>query len=226
MHSEVQLLEVRLDPGGLAGTVSCPPGLRLEAGRYFMVNRLQGDILPAALFACELVDDRLSFAPPLPGGWQNGDRLVLRGPFGQGFRLPAQVHRVAVAALGGSPARLMPLVKQALLQADVSIYCDAVPAGLPEVVEVLPLFALPDVFAWADYLALDLPLDRLPGLGGLLRLQPEWVLPCPVEALLQVDMPCGGMAQCGVCAVKTRKKGWVRICEDGPVFDLNELELV
>jgi hypothetical protein len=224
MQAEVELFEVRLEPGGLGGTVNCPPRFRVEAGRYFMVNRLQGDIQPAAVFASGLVNECLLLAAPLPAGWQRGDRLVLRGPFGRGFRLPAQVHRVAAAAVGGSLGRLLPLVKQALQQADVSIYCDSVPADLPEAVEVLPLAALQDVFAWADYLAVDLPLERLPELPGLLKIHPGRVLPCPVEVLLLAAMPCGGLAQCGVCAVKTRK-GWARICEDGPVFDLNELEL-
>ena len=76
MHLQVELLEVRLEPGGLAGTVNCPPGLRVEAGRYFLVNRLQGDILTAGLFASGMKEERLALAPPVPAGWQTGDRLV------------------------------------------------------------------------------------------------------------------------------------------------------
>jgi NAD(P)H-flavin reductase len=35
-------------------------------------------------------------------------------------------------------------------------------------------------------------------------------------------MPCGGVADCGACAVETRL-GWKLACEDGPVFDLIDL---
>jgi len=38
-----------------------------------------------------------------------------------------------------------------------------------------------------------------------------------------VPMPCGGLGDCGLCAVDL-KRGWKLACKDGPVFDLNELE--
>jgi hypothetical protein len=37
--------------------------------------------------------------------------------------------------------------------------------------------------------------------------------------LITVPMPCGGMGDCGVCNVMT-KKGPRLVCKDGPVFDL------
>jgi NAD(P)H-flavin reductase len=40
--------------------------------------------------------------------------------------------------------------------------------------------------------------------------------------LVVAPMPCGGLAECGVCAVTTRR-GWKLACKDGPVFDLGEL---
>jgi NAD(P)H-flavin reductase len=49
-------------------------------------------------------------------------------------------------------------------------------------------------------------------------------LACRAEALVLTAMPCGGMAECGVCAVKTAA-GWQSACKDGPVFDFASLEL-
>jgi hypothetical protein len=42
------------------------------------------------------------------------------------------------------------------------------------------------------------------------------------QALVITPMPCGGIAECGVCAV-TARRGWKLACKDGPVFDLTEL---
>jgi hypothetical protein len=88
-------------------------------------------------------------------------------------------------------------------------------------VEVGPLSGLAEALAWADFLALDIPLVKLPDLGQILGVnlrQP----PCPAQALVAVDMPCGGAAECGACGVKVSGK-WKLACKDGPVFDLGKL---
>jgi hypothetical protein len=41
------------------------------------------------------------------------------------------------------------------------------------------------------------------------------------QVLVVTPAPCGGLAECGVCAVTTRR-GWKMACKDGPVFSLNE----
>jgi len=128
-----------------------------------------------------------------------GMRLALRGPLGHGFHLPTGPRRVALAALNDSAGPLLPLV------------------------EVLPLDLLPEAPGWAHYLALDAPLRLLPGLPRLLGLERPGNLGCPAEVLARADMPCGGLAACGVCAVEARK-GWKLACKDGPVFDWEELK--
>jgi hypothetical protein len=35
-------------------------------------------------------------------------------------------------------------------------------------------------------------------------------------------MPCGGLAECGVCALPAHR-GWKLLCKDGPVLELGEL---
>jgi dihydroorotate dehydrogenase electron transfer subunit len=42
------------------------------------------------------------------------------------------------------------------------------------------------------------------------------------QILIHTPVPCGGVAECGVCAV-TSKSGWKLACRDGPVFDWREL---
>jgi dihydroorotate dehydrogenase electron transfer subunit len=56
-----------------------------------------------------------------------------------------------------------------------------------------------------------------------LQLRAHEYLPCPAQVLVTSPMPCGGIAECGVCALPLRKKGYVLTCKDGPVFNLNQL---
>ena len=162
-------------------------------------------------------------APPAPAAWGPGTELALRGPFGTPFRLPAGLRRLALAALGESVARLMPLVEAALEAGSaVTLYTAAPLPPLPAAVEALPLEALPEAPAWADFMALDLPLEALPGLRLRLGLDPGAAPACPAQALVHAPMPCGGLGQCGACAVEGRR-GWLLACEDGPVFDLSDL---
>jgi hypothetical protein len=90
-------------------------------------------------------------------------------------------------------------------------------------IEAHPLAALPESLVWADLLAIDLPLARLPELHGCLGLGAREPLPCLMQVLVLADIPCGGLAECHVCAVPVGR-GWKLACKDGPVFDLNELE--
>jgi hypothetical protein len=43
-----------------------------------------------------------------------------------------------------------------------------------------------------------------------------------VQILIHTSMPCGGIAECGVCALRT-EDDWKLICKEGPVFDLREI---
>ena len=109
------------------------------------------------------------------------------------------------------------------LDASVALFADCPLPDLPPAVELSPLSSLPEALEWADYLALDLPLQDLPALAARLGLgRGERFQACPAQALLHTAMPCGGMAECGACAVIT-PRAWKKTCTDGPVFDLNDL---
>jgi hypothetical protein len=211
--------------GHTSAWISCPPGAVPAPGQYLKAHApgIAGEVLPATLFAAEISAQGFRAASPLPPEWFPGTELRLWGPLGNGFRLDWNVRCLALAAQE-DPSRLMPLIAQALERGiDITFCVDGPPPPLPASVEVTPLGALPEVLTWADFLAFELPLSKLPGLRELLGLRPEQVLPCPAQILLHTMMPCGGVAECGVCAVPTRK-GWKLACQDGPVFDLSVLE--
>ena len=90
-----------------------------------------------------LLDGMLLAAPPLPGHWNVGARVYLRGPLGQGFRLPPYARQIALVACGESALRLMPLLAQALATGcAVVLFADCSLPAIPSAVEILPLAAL------------------------------------------------------------------------------------
>ena len=105
----------------------------------------------------------------------------------------------------------------------MALFTDASLPWLPAALEVQPLQNIPEALAWADFLAIDIPLQSLAGLRHILGLGAGERLPCPGEVLIETPMPCGGLADCGACAVPGRR-GWKLACKDGPVFDINEIE--
>lgn len=230
--------------GQLAAWIDCPPPAIPAAGQYILAFS-PADSLAAcgtALFRGEAGDGMqpsaggFLAAPPIPAAWAPGTPLVLRGPLGRGFSLTGQ--RLALAALGNSAARLLPLAGEALRRGDsVTLFTDAPLPALPAAIEIYPLGSLPEALAWADCLAVDFPQEALPELRSRLGLGRGDRLMLPAQALVYTPMPCAGLAECGACAIPAsarpvkRSPSWrtpswrsYRLaCKDGPVFNLDEL---
>jgi NAD(P)H-flavin reductase len=224
MHNfEGRILELQMLSEGESGAwITCPTRYHPIPGQYLLAveSPLPKEPLTVALFSGGLTQLAFLALPPLPASWQPGVSLSLRGPLGKGFSLPASAAKVALLAAGGSCLRLLPLAYQALKQnAGVAIYADPPLPALPSALEAYPLSSASEALSWADYLAIDLPLHALPCLRRLLGLGASWSLSCQAEILITTPMPCGGLAECGVCAVPVRR-GWKLACKDGPVFDL------
>jgi hypothetical protein len=217
--------EIQLDAGSLVAWIECPSAGIPVAGKYVLAVDPLDEQAPLAtpLFPAEVLPEAFLAAPPIPPGWRPGTTLELRGPLGHGFSLPTTARNIALAALGESTSRLLPLVHPALSQgAAVALFTDAPLQALPTAVEAYPLTSLPEMLDWADFVAIDLPAEALPELRSHLGLDSHRRLPCAVQALVAAPMPCGGMGECGVCAVPARR-GWKLACKDGPVFDLGSL---
>ncbi|HSB00912.1 MAG TPA: hypothetical protein VLE49_09710, partial [Anaerolineales bacterium] len=132
-------------------------------------------------------------------------------------------RKVGLVAFDDSPARLKGLIRPALKQeAAVVLVCAATPENLPDEVEVQPISTLQDIAEWADYLALDVARAHLNQLTGQLGKRKQLSAGGETQVLIRTAVPCGGVADCGVCAVKL-KSDWRLACKDGPVFDWNEV---
>ncbi len=216
--------EIRLEDGEIGGLIECPSQLVPAPGQYLAARRLDDLLspLPQRLFSAGCTPGGFRFAPPLPAGWTPGIDLFLRGPLGNGFNLPTGLRRLAIASLSGSWARLLPLVEVVLpLNVEVTLYGTHA-SRLPPAVEVLPLADLPGALEWADFLALEAPLAELEKLPQALGLGAGDRLLLEAQVLIHTSMPCMGIAECGVCSVRTRR-GWKLACKDGPVFEWSNL---
>jgi hypothetical protein len=215
--------ELHIEPSGMVSArIACPPRAVPQPGRYLLASWGEA-VLSAPLFLEAGFDDGFLAAPPAALGWEPGIHLELRGPRGDGFSLPADTRRLVLAALGDTVSRLLPVAESALQQEmAVALFSDAVLPSLPSAMEASPLATLPDALSWADFLVLDLPLEEVPRLRDRLEIAGAGPLTSPGQALVLAPMPCAGLAGCGVCALRTRR-GWKLVCEDGPVFPLQDL---
>ena len=217
--------EISLDKTGEAQAwIECPTAAVPPAGKYVRARAIASPdaVVAQTLFSAGRRSAGFQ-AAHVPASWTPGIDLTLTGPLGQGFTLPGAARHILLAVFSPSASRLLPLVDQALASgADVSIFSDTIPTNLPSRVEINPIKLLPENLVWADFIAVDLPLELIDQTGSLLGLKGGQFLPCPGQALIYTAFPCSGQAQCGACAVKLNR-GWKFACEDGPVFNLREL---
>ena len=233
MHiGEGLVKEITLLDGSTAARILCASNLIPAPGQYLLAHAHGSDApLPVPVFPAESNLQGFLAAPPLPAAWTPGTRLHLRGPLGHGFALPMSARRVALVAWDNNSARLAPLMNLAYKQeASVTLVSDTQPDDLSLQVEVQPLSALNEIIKWADFIAVDVERASLPQLRerfGSGQQARGWAgsghfIPNEMQVLVCTPMPCGGVAECGVCAVHV-KHNWKMACKDGPVFALNDL---
>jgi hypothetical protein len=105
----------------------------------------------------------------------------------------------------------------------MTLFTDLPLPAVPSLLEAYPLASLAEALEWPDFMVFDLPFARLPELRQVVGLQDGAGLPCPAQVLVTTPIPCAQLADCGACAVPTRR-GWKLACKDGPVFSLNQLK--
>jgi dihydroorotate dehydrogenase electron transfer subunit len=212
-----KIAEILLD-GSLR--IECTPDLIPSPGQYLLAHKPASDSpLPVSLFQMDSSPNGFRSAPPTPVDWKPGDVINFRGPLGHGFRIPPSAKKIALIALDESIARLYGLISSSLKQnREVVLVCDSTLHDLPEAVEVQPLQALSDILKWADYLAIDIARQNLNQLKEKFGEQQPTINKIEAQVLIHTPMPCGGVAECGVCAL-TLSHEWKMICKEGPVFN-------
>jgi NAD(P)H-flavin reductase len=222
MHTGTgRISELIFEDGCLYARVICHENLVPGPGQYVLASHGPDTLLPVPLFHTDLAPQ--GFIGSAPEKWRPGDVLNLRGPLGRGFSLPASARRVSLVAFDGSPSHLRGLIPPALRQnASVVLLCDASADHLPDEVEIQPVSAMKEILQWTDFAAIDVGRENLKDLMEKLGGWRARSILHGAQLLVRAPMPCGGLADCGICALTTRSD-WKLICKEGPVFDLDEI---
>jgi len=225
MHTgKGQVIELILENGLRHARISCAANLIPPPGQYLLAGiPSQPDPLPVSLFSTESASESFIACAPIPETWTPGTVIILRGPLGHGFTLPHSAKKVALFSIDDAPSRFHGIIQSALDRgAAVVLVGESNEYPVSNQVEIQPLSALPEVFEWADYSAFDVSRENLVKVKQMLQEQNRISVRGGAQILVRTPMPCGGIADCGVCAV-TLRSGWKTVCKDGPVFDLGEL---
>ncbi len=224
MNGSARIEELVLVCGCRSARIACDAELIPSPGRYVLAHEpASAALLASPLFLGGGSPGGFIAAPTIPGMWRPGSELNLRGPLGHGFTLPTAARRVALVCIDVNPARLLPLAGLALAQnAAVTLVCDAPPEQLPLQLEIQPERALREVLSWCDYAACDVERESLGDLLGRVGKLGSAAFRPASEVLVRAPMPCGAMADCGVCSIRT-PGGDKLACLDGPVFDFRLL---
>ena len=238
MQAEGIIKELVLLNGKPSARIQCDPTLIPTPGQYLLSYAdgsdlppaLRSSVLASSVFSAKSFADGFLAAPPLPNSWHLGAHLHLRGPLGHGFILPKDARRVALIAFdtqqagaSDSPTRLLPMLDAALKQeASIVLICRTPPDDLPLQIEVQPMSALLDICNWADIIAMDAARESLPELKKMLGRSDPFIVKNEAQILIRTPMPCGALAECGVCTVESHR-GPLLACKYGPVFNLKDL---
>lgn len=220
-----QVQEVRLAAHGeRQALVACPVKAVPTPGQYLQAHAIKDIDAPLAFpifLGGEVVEagEQAAFltSAPIPESLQPGGEILLRGPFGRGFTLPPEAKRLALVALSENLTRLLPLVH--LPAYEIALFCESPLPYLPSQVEANPLCDLGQAWRWADMVLFDGRAAAYENINTVIPM--EQGIPGTVQALVYTDMPCAGVAACGVCAVRGERREVLLACEHGPVFALD-----
>ncbi len=177
---------------------------------------------------------------------RSGDRLDLLGPLGQGFSLKRNTRNLLLVAGGMGIAPLVAMAEEGLRRGCAVVLAlgarsreELYPTGLlPAQVEVHlttedgtagrrgPVTALltdPELglLPWADQVMACGPRTMLAEVAAMVRAGRMRLPAGFAQVSLEEHMACG-IGACLGCVIPTRK-GYRRVCRDGPVFDLREV---
>ena len=220
-----------------------------QPGQFIMVRCGEECILPRP-FSIHQLDNKgnmaLFFAVLEDGKGTNwlslrhvGDTVELFGPLGNGFTINPDSHNLLLVAGGIGIAPLRFLADRALDQGhSVTLLLGASNATQLYPRHLLPTIAklitttedgtdsqkgmvtnlLPDFISSSDQVFACGPISMYRNMAS--RYHP-FLKDKPVQVSLEMRMGCG-LGVCYGCTVKT-KRGLKQVCQDGPVFDLDDI---
>ncbi len=192
----------------------------IKPGQFFIVyNPEKDDHLCPIYFTLHL--DEIYFMEPNYSNWEIGDNLIVKGPIGTGFSIKSNFQNLLCISVDQSHGGLNPLIDHCVnIGKNVAYMVDDINLALPNSVEIVLPEMLNENLLWADCIVIEIERDNLEKNQEILKKILDTDI--PTEILIYCPILCSGDSQCMVCSVKT-KKGWIQTCQQGTVFNLNEL---
>ncbi len=216
-------------------------------GQFVMVRSREESLLRRPLSIHQLADNgKLALLFTVAGKgthWlaqrQAGDNIDLLGPLGNGYSIHPASRNLLLVAGGIGIAPLCFLAQEALNQGySVTLLLGASTTAKLYPSDFLPSRAelviatengtagkkglitdfLPDFVGWADQVFACGPVDMYRAIAAQ---KAQLLKPKSAQVSLEVRMGCG-LGICYGCTLKT-KRGLKQVCQDGPVFDLDDV---
>jgi len=163
------------------------------------------------------------FSIPASLNWDIGDKLIFKGPIGKGFSKLDIYENILCINLSAEIAGLSGLMQVSVkTNKNIAFYGKHQPVLMDQSIEIIVQDMLIDTTQWADFIAIETNIEDL--FSNQNFIEKIKLAGIPVEVIIHSPILCSGEANCMVCSIKT-KKGWVKTCQSGSVFNLNELEI-
>ncbi len=155
--------------------------------------------------------------------WQIGKNILVRGPIGNGFHPIGRYGKILFIVPGEVIGSLQPLIDIAIQsQKSLAISNKNNNWRIHPEAEIILIEDIDFAISWADFIYLECARNELKNFQDLINKIKHHHTPS--EIFIYSPVLCGGNADCMVCSVLT-KSGFRRICKDGPVLPIEELEL-
>jgi dihydroorotate dehydrogenase electron transfer subunit len=226
-------------------TLGCPKIASIaRPGQFVMVNCGPDCTLPRPFSVHQVIDKErlvLYFAVLEDGkgtDWlsnrRKGDAVSLFGPLGNGFSVQPSSHNLLLVAGGIGVAPLHFLAEETLKNGHsvTMLYGTADETSYPEALPRLELVRatedgsvghhgmvtdlLPKLAGWADQIFACGPTPMYQAMSRMPELRTKLV-----QVSLEIGMACG-RGVCYGCTIKT-KQGLKKVCQHGPVFNLEDI---
>jgi dihydroorotate dehydrogenase electron transfer subunit len=211
-----------------------------KPGQFIMVRCGEESILPRPISIHQIDEDRVALLVSVVGKGTEfisecitGEQIELFGPLGNGFTVDPASDKLLIVTGGIGIAPLYFMVEDSLKRGKhVKLMYGTANSERYEISETIDLVSatengsagyhgmitdlIPEYIDWADQVFACGPVAMYKAMAQMPELKDK-----PVQVSLEVRMGCG-RGICYGCTIKT-VNGLKRVCEDGPVFNLDEV---
>jgi NAD(P)H-flavin reductase len=213
--------EIFLD--GLAtARIKCPLGFAISPGQTIFIS----DPIIVYKFplqkvtVLEQINSTFSILDPIPDWFYPGKEILVDGPFGSGFTIPAGANKILLFSLRSSANLVLSIIKnQYKANTKICLISSQSEQSIDPTIELLPQQQFLEALIWADYCAIEINKPQFPILQDQMVVFSQKNNLPSIQIYIESETPCNGITTCGVCTIKNRQNKVVYLCKDGPVIN-------